>query len=208
MNGFAGDGPPPKGLKKARPATLLTCETTCPKSARVPHQAKWIRYRSSANLRSNAVVDQLARTLRKDESVAWIFADGSSKGGYGAAVVYGDRVDLLAGFTEPTRTRNVGAELNGVLLGLRNVEKGSTIAVVCDYMGFVAWYSGNWRIKDPEVREKIQEARQIIKDRELVLERLVHHRGHQEDDSDFTKWNNFADRLAGGEEQPRTIPRR
>jgi ribonuclease HI len=208
MSGFVGDGPPPKGLKRTKPGTLFTCETTCPKSARVPHQAKWLRFRSSTNILSESIVDQLARTVRADEDVAWIFADGSSNGGYGAAIVYPrQRAELRRDYTEPTKTRNVGAELNAVLLGLREVDAGKRVAVVCDYLGFVAWYSGNWRIKDPEVREKIEEARRIVEERGLTIERLVHHRGHQKDESDFTKWNNYADRLAslGGEEKPGTI---
>ena len=192
---FAGDGPPPSGLKDFRPVELLICETTDRASALVPHQAKWLVYRAARQPGSMSIVDQLARTIRPDDKVAWIFADGSSNGGYGAVIVYPGKLAVkVQGHQVPTKTRNVGAELNAVLLGLRNVEEGWRVAVVCDYMGFPAWYSGNWKIKDPEVRDKITEARTIERERKLLVERVVHHRGHQKDDSEFTRWNHVADR--------------
>ncbi len=164
----------------------MIIESTNLGTVAVPHQAKWVSLRESRETTPDLV---------------WIFTDGSSKGGYGAVVIADGEVTKLKGHADPTSTRNVGAELNGMLLGLENVPMGSRVAIVSDYLGVAAWLSGNWRIKDDEVRRKISRAHEIARERGIVFARLVHHRGHQKDDSAFTRWNNLADRLASGQSE-------
>jgi len=152
----------------------------------VKHQGKWVRFRQSRECSADRV---------------WIFTDGGVKGktaGFGAVIVEGTDAQFLQGRVPLTSTRNVGAELNGFLLGLRNVREGAEVTVVSDYLGIAAWMTGNWQIKDGEVRNAVSEAKQLIADKGLLVS-FCHHKGHQKDESDFTKWNNYADRLAGGE---------
>jgi hypothetical protein len=101
-----------------------------------------------------------------------------------------------SGFSTPTNTRNVGAELNGLILGLESVPWGAKVCVVSDYLGCAAWLTHNWKIRDGEVAEKVDRAARTIIERELDI-RYCHHCGHQQDDSDLTRWNIEADRLAG-----------
>lgn len=173
--------------------------TTNLKTARVPHQAKWITFRESRTCASDAVT-ALGEVV--NGPTLWIFTDGSSKGGYGAVIVEpGKRVLKLAGYQKMTSTRNVGAELNGFQLGIENAPRGSRVMVVSDYLGIAAWMTRNWKIKDSEVRGKIGRCRAIVQDRELDVT-YCHHAGHQKDASDFTRWNALADELCDGREQP------
>jgi ribonuclease HI len=156
--------------------------STWPKTVAVPHQAKWV-------------------TLLEDQSLLpgklYAFTDGSSNGGYGAVLVEGGGGDVTthSGWDQPTSTRNVGAELNAMLLALRHAPEDSDLIVVSDYLGIAAWMTKNWKIKDPEVREKINQAGQMITEKNLdVL--FCHHKGHQRNNTDFTLWNSKADDLA------------
>ena len=88
------------------------------------------------------------------------------------------------------------AELNGFLLGLEHVSFNSAIAVVSDYLGVAAWISGNWGMKDEEVKLKIKKAHNLINIKNLTIDRMIHHAGHQKDKSHFTRFNNMADVLA------------
>lgn len=155
-------------------------ESTSESVATVPHQAKWIKFRNDRNCDSN-------RTF--------IFTDGSSNGGYSAVIVRGGIYQSRSGWNNPTSTRNVGAELNGMLLGLQALNVSESVTIVSDYIGIAAWMSGNWKIKDPEVKNKINEAKTMIRTLSLDVD-YIHHAGHQSDTSEFTKWNSLADRLA------------
>ena len=167
----------------------MIIESTNPSTVKVPHQAKWVRFRENRE---------------PTEALVWIFTDGSivdkgTMGGYGAVVLHEGEERSYSGKEALTSTRNVGSELNGLLMGLRNVPEGSELAIVSDYLGIAAWLSGNWKIKDSEVRRKINEAKKIANERNLTFARLIHHKGHQKDDSAFTRLNHRADRLAAGE---------
>ncbi len=168
------------------------------KTARVPHQAKWVTFRESRSCAHDAVT-QLGEVV--NGSVIWAFTDGSLAG-YGAALVEpGKRVVKLAGHEKMTGARNVSAELNGFLLAIENLPVGARAVVVSDYLGVAAWMTGNWRIKKEEVRVRIERAKAIVTERGLTLT-FCHHAGHQKDDSEFTRYNNLADRLADGREKP------
>lgn len=169
-------------------AGQVIIESTNASTVKVPHQAKWVSLREDRETTADGLV--------------WIFTDGSSLGGYGAVVIVDGTVTKFRGHQKPTSTRNVGAELNGMILGLEHAPKGSQVAIVSDYLGVAAWLSNNWRIKDEEVRAKIRRARKIARERTLTFARLIHHKGHQKDDSAFTRWNHLADRLAAGEVEP------
>lgn len=155
-------------------------ESTSQRTIAVPHQAKWI-------------------TLREDRScdpdTTYAFTDGSSLGGFGAVLVRGEEILSAFGRIDPDTTRNVGAELEGLILALRHAREGEEMVIVSDYLGVAAWMTGNWRIKTPEVQERVARAERIIEAKGLIVS-FCHHAGHQSDASDFTHYNALADRLA------------
>lgn len=146
--------------------------------------SKWVAHRASRDA---------------DPAMTWIFTDGSTTGRHAAVIVHkgGGVIQRLTGRAPRTSTRNVGAELNGMLLGLRHAPRGERVVVVSDYLGIAAWMTGNWKINDPEVRSKVEKAKAIIEDRGLTAS-FVHHAGHQSDASDFTRYNCEADALCSG----------
>lgn len=155
--------------------------STWPKTVSVPHQAKWITLLEDKDLQ---------------EGNLYAFTDGSSNGGFGVVIVeQGGDVTCTSGWKKPTSTKNVGAELNAMILALESVPAGREVIIVSDYLGIAAWMTNNWRIKDPEVRETIRLAEELIKDKNLTVT-FGHHKGHQRDGSDFTLWNSKADDLA------------
>ena len=154
--------------------------TTNPASAERKYRVPWVFFTKD-------------RSITPDKT--WVFTDGSSSGWHAAKIVRpGVDVRSLCRFIEPTRTRNVGAELNGFLLGIKHVEDGSTVIVVPDFLNIAAWMTGAFEMKDEEVAEKIARAKKIVKSNELKLS-FIHHAGHQKDDSHFTFFNDQADKL-------------
>lgn len=159
--------------------------TTCKKSA---DHKKWLKYDYSRSLHVGKV---------------HVFSDGSSKGSYAAVVVQPNEwVESHVSHSEPTRTRNVGAEVRGALLGLSYVPEGSKVVLVSDYPGVGAWLAGQWNIKDEEIKETITLIKNLLATKEIEIDRFYHHRGHQKDSSAFTRWNGLADALCSQLRQP------
>lgn len=158
-------------------------ESTSEKTCKIPHQAKWIAFRESRACHVNGV------------PLTYAFTDGSSLGGFGCIIVRPQEQESLSRWKKPDASRNVGAELEGFLLALNYAREGENLLVVSDYLGVAAWMTGNWKIRREEVRWRIELARQIIEEKGLTV-RYCHHAGHQSDDSDFTRYNTVADRLA------------
>lgn len=156
-------------------------ESTNPSTAA---RSRWTRLRASKSA---------------DQDVAWAFSDGSSSGRFGAVLVHrgGQVIQRLTGKAPMTSTRNVGAELNAALLALEHAPRGERLNLVFDYLGVGAWITGNWQIKDDEVRAKVQRALGLIQGRGLKI-LCIHHPGHQRDSSDFTRYNAEADALCSG----------
>lgn len=123
------------------------------------------------------------------------FVDGSTSGWHSAVLVQpGEWVRYLCRYRKRTKTRNVGAEVNAYLLALDYLPEGSRIAVVHDYLGTGAWSKGYWNINRAEIRKKIDVAHklEILNNLDVIF---IHHKGHQKDKSDFTKYNCLADWL-------------
>ncbi len=156
--------------------------STNPPTVKVPHQARWITFRES----------------RECAEALFVFTDGSSLGGFAAILVEnGEFLDGWQAWKKPTPTRNVAAELNGVLLGLSKLPPWAhEVVVVTDYLGPAAWLTRNWKIKKDEVRDKIAAIQEVI-DVLCLAVTFVHHKGHQRpDESDFSYWNTMADAYA------------
>ena len=169
-------------------------ESTSKKTCSVPHQAKWVSFRESRSCFQTAI-DQLGELAEDREQLTYAFTDGSSLGGFGCVLVRPQDQESLSRWKKPDASRNVGAELEGFLLALDYAREGENLLIVSDYLGVAAWMTGNWKIKKEEVRWRIEKAKQIIEDKALMV-RYCHHGGHQSDDSDFTRYNTLADRLA------------
>ena len=97
-------------------------------------------------------------------------------------------------FKTPTGTMNMGAEWNGLLLGLGHAPKGSRLVVVSDLLWLGAWMVGRRKAEHPEVIAALALAKLLIQEKGLDV-RFVHHKGHQSDGSQFTLHNARADEL-------------
>lgn len=154
-------------------------ETTSERSAAIAGRP-WLRLRSERRC-----VDRLH-----------VFTDGSTLGSYAAVLVdpATGRAEEAARWRAPTRTRNVGAEWDGFVLGLELLPPRSRATVVVDLLWIHAQLIGVRRTVDEEIVAKLERARRLIEEKRLDLE-LVHHDGHQTDASDYTRWNTRADAL-------------
>lgn len=156
-------------------------ETTSPTAAAVKYKKPWLVFRNSRSI---------------DEKSVWAFVDGSNSGWHAAVII--DPVAKTSHHIAEHRvpqSANIGPELWSVLLVLRHVPLEYPVVVVHDYIGTGAWLSGAWQIKSPNVHQAIMEIKKALIARPLKSLKFIHHGGHQKDDSDFSKWNNEADRL-------------
>jgi ribonuclease HI len=137
------------------------------------------------------------RACSIDPKRTWIFADGSGTGWHAAVIVRPGVEEHRLCRCHATSTRNVGAELDGVILGLEHTLPGERIAVVSDYLWTAYYLNGWWQVRDPYLRERV--ARAVLQDHRLSGALFVHHPGHQADDGGFSRWNRLADQLCGTE---------
>lgn len=157
--------------------------TTSETAAKVKYKKNWLRFTTSKSILPG---------------YTWLFTDGSTTGWHAAVLVLpGLSVRKLAAHAAPTKSANVGAEMNGLILGLKHAQPGLPVWVVHDYVGVGAWVTGGWEVKTFEAQEQVREIEKIIDERNLTLH-FTHHGGHQKDACDFTKFNNMADRLCSG----------
>ena len=165
------------GLVIARPR-LLFLQSTC----RATAEPAW---RGTEYRQSRApFADALA-----------VYTDGSSTGSYSAVVVRsGEILKATSRHPEPARSRNVAAEVMAVALGLSFCPRASTALVVSDYLGTGLWLQGRQRIRCEATWLRLRALLDVMRRRDLKVG-FVHHRGHQGDESQFTLFNNIADRL-------------
>lgn len=178
------DGDEDDGAVESKPRIERMMETTKDSSAKQPGRRGWLRFRES-------------RTCTDDR--IWIFTDGSTSGWHAAKIVQpGKEVRSLCRLIPMTATRNVGAELNGFLLGIKHAPEGSHVTVVSDFLNIGAWMVGAYNVNGEEVAEKIARAHEIIESSRLTVS-FCHHGGHQKDHSHFTHFNNGADVLCSNQ---------
>jgi len=126
----------------------------------------------------------------------FVFCDGSSSGWHGACLVdpVGGKVTQRQRFREPTSNRNIGSEFAGLHLALLMAPSDARLTVVFDLLGIGQWMLGHFQRHDPVVKEACDVCWDLVSDKTLHVT-WVHHRGHQKDPSDFTRYNNVADHL-------------
>lgn len=168
-------------------------ETTSEKATKPAYTKKWLKYRTGRWI--------------NEESV-WMFIDGSSTGWHAAVILdpFAKTKTEIADYGDP-KSRNIGPELWSLLIGLREADPSKPLTVVHDYMGTGAWLVEAWKIKKQNVQDAVDEIKQVLSSREFTSVRFIHHGGHQKDDSDFTRYNNLADRLCNDQKVVKaTVP--
>jgi hypothetical protein len=143
-----------------------------------------------------------------DPRSVYAFTDGSTRGSYAAVLVQrGALLKEEARWRPPTPTRNVGAEWDGFVLGLELAPPKAKLTIVVDLLWIHAQLIDVRRTLDAEIVEKLERARALISKKTLELT-LVHHDGHQTDDSDFTRWNARADELCDARAREHAAPKK
>jgi len=175
-------------LKLARSVLVGPVQSTCPKTAGTPWRKTRLR-------RDRRVTEAEWETYNM---VA--FTDGSSTGSYAAVL---RTVGLMTNWREyfvrhpdATPAKNVTAEVLGVALALKHVPERSRVLVVTDYIGTAHWLDGTFSLRCPFTLVCLRMILRLMLKRQLKVT-MVHHRGHQKDPSQFTTYNNRADKLAG-----------
>ncbi len=141
-----------------------------------------------------------------DPAMLYAFTDGSTRGSYAAVLVQAGRtVKEECRWRPPTRTRNVGAEWDGFVLGLELAPPRARLTIVVDLLWIHAQLIDVRRTLDDEIVEKLERAKALISRKTLDLT-LVHHDGHQTDASDFTRWNARADELCDAKAREHAAP--
>lgn len=153
------------------------------------YPGSWLKFRKDRSVKSDAI---------------YIFSDGSSSGWHGAVIIDPGKTIRYRSSFEETPNRNINAEFNGAILGLEAIVPNSKINLIHDLLGLGAWIIGAWKINKPAVKQKTDQIKNIIKDKNLDVS-WVHHAGHQNKkkgerpicNSQFTHYNCQADQLCG-----------
>lgn len=148
----------------------------------------------SAGMKNRPWLKLRASRACDDPAQVYAFTDGSTRGSYAAVLVRAGVAQEEARWSPPTKTRNVGAEWSGFVLGLELAPPRVKLTVVVDLLWIHAQLIDVRATKEPEIVEKLARAKALIAEKQLELT-LVHHDGHQTDASDFTRWNARADEL-------------
>lgn len=129
-----------------------------------------------------------------------LICDGACKsnGTGGIGIVFLKDKELILEYSKKVEhTTNNRMELGAIIIGLASIKNPiDSLTVVSDSMYCIGTITKNWK------RKKNKDLWGIF---DLVYSRaktlcpniqFVHIKGHQKDDSEFTKWNNYCDRLA------------
>lgn len=125
-------------------------------------------------------------------------AYSSSKDSGGMGIVFLRDNELILEYSKKVEhTTNNRMELGAIIIGLTSIKNPiDSLTVASDSMYCIGTITKNWK------RKKNQDLWKIF---DLVYSRaktlcsdiqFVHTKGHQKDDSEFTKWNNYCDKLA------------
>src|SRR6185503_12283905 len=89
-------------------------------------------YEREAGARKRAVGFKADREI--DSADTWMFTDGASTGWHSLVVLRPGQDPRLMARQARTETRNVGAELAGLVSALEAVLPGERVAIVCDFL--------------------------------------------------------------------------
>lgn len=142
-----------------------------------------------------------------DSDATWMFTDGGSKGWCALVILRPGQDARLVAQEVRTDTRNVGAELGGLVSALDAAVPGERVVIVSDFLWSIYYVLGWYAVQNPLLREQVAAARTLLADRRPASLRFIHVKGHLRDDTALGHWNNVADRLCTlGRPVDRVVP--
>jgi hypothetical protein len=124
-----------------------------------------------------------------------MFTDGSGTGWHGLVVLRRDQPPRLVARGIRMAMKNVGAEMNALLMALEAIVPGERVAIVADFLWSVYYVLGWWNVNHPALIEQVVAARALLETRRPASLRFIHVKGHRNDGSGFGRWNKIADQL-------------
>ena len=130
-----------------------------------------------------------------------IFTDGSCRanknGGIGVLWLKDGKkvLDYSKGFKNVT---NNIMELMAVYVALRSIKKEiDSLEIISDSEYTIGVLTKNWHPKKnvnliKKIKQQLESTQKLVQ----TPIKFIHTRGHQKDNSEYTKWNNFVDSLA------------
>jgi hypothetical protein len=130
-----------------------------------------------------------------DSDATWMFSDGGSKGWCALVILRPGQDARLVAREVRTDTRNVGAEMGGLVSALDATAPGERVVIVSDFLWSIYYVLGWYAVENPLLREQVAAARALLVDRRPASVRFIHVKGHLRDDTALGRWNDVADRL-------------
>jgi len=162
-------------------------------------------YQREAGARRRAIGFKPDREI--DSPGTWMFTDGTSRGWQSLVVLRPGQDPHLVARAARTDTRNVGAEVAGLVSALEAARPGESVAIVSDFLWSIYYVLGWHRVENALLREQVAAARALLAERRLASVRFIHVKGHERDASTLGHWNDIADRLCAlGSAIDATVP--
>jgi hypothetical protein len=152
-------------------------------------------YEREAGKRKRALTFKTDREF--DSSETWMFTDGGAKGWCALVVLRPGEDARLASCEVQTDTRNVGAEVAGVVRALEAIVPGERVTIVSDFLWTIYYVLGWHAVNNRLLADQVATARALITERRPASLRYIHVKGHVRDASGLGRWNDVADRLCG-----------
>jgi hypothetical protein len=174
---------------------VVRVETTLPET-----------YTREAQQRKRAIELKADREI--DSTDTWMFCDGGSKGWYSLVVLRpGEDARVQAGEVR-TDSRNVGAEMGGLLKAIEASVRGERVVVVSDFLWSIYYLLGWHDMKNELLRGQVVAGRGLLDERQPASLRFIHVKGHLRDATTLGHWNDVADRVCAlGRPLDRVVPR-
>lgn len=142
-----------------------------------------------------------------DSPDTWMFTDGGSKGWQSLVVLRPGADVRLVARAASTATRNVGAEVAGVVSAIEATQPGERVVIVSDFLWSIYYVLGWYNVEDALLKEQVATARALLDDRRPAAVRFIHVKGHERDDTALGRWNAVADALVSlGQTIDTTLP--
>ena len=142
---------------------------------------------------------------RIDRAHTWAFTDGGTDGWHAAAVRATDGGARCVCACRPDAPRAVGSELDGVILALELAPDAAQLVIVSDFLWSAYYINGWWTVRHPYLVERVPVARQLLLRKRFAKAHFIHHGGHDGQATDFSRWNDVADRLCKGRTNVDTV---
>ena len=136
----------------------------------------------------------------------WAFTDGGADGWHAAVLLDTAGRARCVCFRRPNEARNVGSELDGVILAIElalelaadRASEEQQLIIVSDFL-WSAFYINGWRaVRHAYLVERVPVARGLLQRAGFAKTHFIHHGGHDGRATDFSTWNDVADRLCKG----------